>query len=434
MSIAKGRFGALVLAALLAAAACAFGINALATPQAAYADGTQEMYRLYNPNSGEHFYTASAVERDTVRRAGWSFEGVGWIAPASSESPVYRLYNANGGEHHYTLDASERDTLVSLGWNDEGTGWYSDDAETIPLYRQYNPNQFANNHNYTTSAEERDSLVGIGWKDENIGWYATQAGYEGVGNGLLGMYGPTLTIEDDPADASIEGTMNLQGTGTGYHGKLVVSSGAEACSFGIQYDQMIAGSLPQVSNHTTYLVENVRLNGDGSINPEYMYLNQAPVGEDVKVRISWYKETKELRFYVNDQLTGMTTCEMQPKYFEVEGSAAHHGDSINTAVKDVHVKAGDKGITGSWDVTNNNYFGLQVNLTKNGSIITSGPFGTNGMPTYGCDFTITGTANIPGNNPATGQPWDWDNCFGAVEPNTGTTGHAISGIAIIAQR
>ncbi|MCJ0600583.1 hypothetical protein MMJ02_01570 [Enterococcus cecorum] len=28
------------------------------------------MYRLYNPNSDEHFYTKYANERDTLRRAG----------------------------------------------------------------------------------------------------------------------------------------------------------------------------------------------------------------------------------------------------------------------------------------------------------------------------------------------------------------------------
>ena len=39
----------------------------LAVPDTAYADGaTQVMHRLYNPNSGEHFYTASEVERDAV--------------------------------------------------------------------------------------------------------------------------------------------------------------------------------------------------------------------------------------------------------------------------------------------------------------------------------------------------------------------------------
>ncbi len=129
------------------------------------------MYRLYNTNSGEHFYTASADERDFLVSLGWRDEGIGWVAPAVSNTPVYRLYNENGGEHHYTTSVAERNMLVSCGWNDEGIGWYSDDAHTVPLYRQYNPNAFANNHNYTTSLGENDWLVSIGWRSEGIGWY-----------------------------------------------------------------------------------------------------------------------------------------------------------------------------------------------------------------------------------------------------------------------
>ena len=133
--------------------------------------GEVSMYRLYNPNSGEHFYTSNVAERDMLISVGWSDEGIGWIAPSYSNTPVYRLYNQYGGEHHYTTNAAERDMLISAGWNDEGIGWYSDDAQTVPLYRQYNPNAFANNHNYTTSLAENDYLVSLGWQAEGIGWY-----------------------------------------------------------------------------------------------------------------------------------------------------------------------------------------------------------------------------------------------------------------------
>lgn len=132
---------------------------------------TQSMHRLYNPNSGEHFYTADDAERDHLASIGWNYEGVGWTAPKTSSIPVYRLYNANGGEHHYTPDISERDFLVAAGWNDEGTGWYSDDARTTPLFRDYNPNAFANNHNYTVDVNEHEFLVSLGWRDEGIAWY-----------------------------------------------------------------------------------------------------------------------------------------------------------------------------------------------------------------------------------------------------------------------
>ena len=175
---------------------------------------TVDMFRLYNPNSGEHFYTSNEAERAELIALGWNDEGIGWIAPNMSSVPVYRLYNPIGGEHHYTTNAGERDSLIAAGWNDEGIGWfsnehmgfYADEAQTMPrerytedsylasiwvmagwvdigggwysgvipmasLYRQYNPNAFANNHNYTTSIGENDTLVSYGWRAEGIGWY-----------------------------------------------------------------------------------------------------------------------------------------------------------------------------------------------------------------------------------------------------------------------
>ena len=136
---------------------------------------TQSMYRLYNPNSGEHFYTANAGEKNHLANIGWIYEGIGWIAPKTSNYPVYRLYNGNGGEHHYTMNKAEKDMLVRAGWKCEGIGWYSadpKDSNSIPLLREYNPNAFANNHNYTTSKPEHNWLISLGWKDEGKAWYA----------------------------------------------------------------------------------------------------------------------------------------------------------------------------------------------------------------------------------------------------------------------
>ena len=174
-TIGKGRaarLAAIVTGAFVAAIVAAACL--LATPANA-ASGIQ-MQRLYNPNSGEHFYTASAVERDHLVSVGWVHEGVGWTAPETSATPVFRLYNANAGDHHYTASAVERDHLVSVGWRYEGVGWYSDDARGAALFRQYNPNAAAGCHNYTTSAVERDHLVSVGWNDEGVAWYGVAPG------------------------------------------------------------------------------------------------------------------------------------------------------------------------------------------------------------------------------------------------------------------
>ena len=129
------------------------------------------MYRLYNPNSGEHFYTGSTDERDNLVNVGWNYEGPGWIAPKNTGDSVFRLYNQNAGDHHYTNSDEERDDLVAAGWQYEGIAWNSASPDNKPLYRLYNPNAQSGSHHYTMSEEERDNLVSIGWKYEGVGWF-----------------------------------------------------------------------------------------------------------------------------------------------------------------------------------------------------------------------------------------------------------------------
>lgn len=122
-------------------------------------------WRLFNPNSSEHFYTQNENERSYLISLGWQDEGIGWIAGRTG-APVYRLYNPNAGDHHYTLDTAERQFLIREGWQDEGIGWYAPyDGET-PVYRQYNPNAIAGAHNFTANPQEASYLISLGWIDE----------------------------------------------------------------------------------------------------------------------------------------------------------------------------------------------------------------------------------------------------------------------------
>lgn len=134
--------------------------------------------RLYNSNSGEHFYSSEPQEIEFLKKAGWSDEGDAWNAPYKTGRPVYRLYNPNAGDHHYTLSETERDYLVAHGWKDEGIGWNSADESGAPVYRQYNPNAKCGSHNFTLSEREHGALVGMGWKDEGIAWYGVQTDEE----------------------------------------------------------------------------------------------------------------------------------------------------------------------------------------------------------------------------------------------------------------
>lgn len=128
-----------------------------------------QMYRVYNPNSGEHFYTQNVAEKNNLVSKGWRYEGIGWNGPTSG-NPVYRLYNPNAGDHHYTLHAYEKDNLIKKGWRYEGVSWYSGGPNA--LHRLYNPNAKAGSHHYTLNTNEKNNLVKHGWRYEGLAWYA----------------------------------------------------------------------------------------------------------------------------------------------------------------------------------------------------------------------------------------------------------------------
>ncbi|KXB62598.1 glucosaminidase domain-containing protein [Olsenella sp. DNF00959] len=176
--------------ALAAASAClalAIGMAAASPALAQNSGASIDMQRLYNPNSGEHFYTADTSEASGLVSLGWRHEGSGWVAPQKSSTPVYRLYNPNAGDHHYTTSVEERDVLVEKGWNDEGVGWYSSDNKSVAVLRQYNPNAKAGAHNFTTSSAENDNLVNAGWNAEGVAWYAVAEGKPAVDGAIMGV-------------------------------------------------------------------------------------------------------------------------------------------------------------------------------------------------------------------------------------------------------
>ncbi|EOT49354.1 MULTISPECIES: CAP domain-containing protein [Enterococcus] len=141
-------------------------------PLSVEASSVLAMQRLYNPNSGEHFYTASITEQQMLVDLGWQAEGVAWNAPLQG-LPVYRVYNKEAGDHHYTVSEVEKAQLVALGWQDEGVGWYAA-SKGQAVYRAYNPYAKTGTHHYTTSQAEIDQLCQLGWQDEGVAWYSSK--------------------------------------------------------------------------------------------------------------------------------------------------------------------------------------------------------------------------------------------------------------------
>ena len=130
------------------------------------------MFRMYDPNSGEHFYTGSTVERDNLVAAGWNYEGVGFTFPKNSGLPVYRLYEPVYGEHLYTMDEKEKDALMAQGWNYEGIAFNSASEYEVVQYRLHNPNANRGAYHFTGSEEEKQNLIQAGWEYQGIGWYS----------------------------------------------------------------------------------------------------------------------------------------------------------------------------------------------------------------------------------------------------------------------
>lgn len=159
----------------------------------AHADSAVPVYRLYNHNTGEHFYTKNQAEEQQLSTHGWNYEGIGWYS-ATSGTPVYRVYNPNavGGDHYYTMSKYEAQSLVSKGWRWDDNGqavFYS--AGSNNLYVAYNPNASSGSHNYTGNTYEQNSLLSQGWIYGAVAWKT-------MGNSVTP---PTTTTPNKPVQS-----------------------------------------------------------------------------------------------------------------------------------------------------------------------------------------------------------------------------------------
>lgn len=141
--------------------------------EAAALPGKMLVYRFYIPQTYAHLWTVNIDERDTMIKAGYTYEGVGWQSSSkNSDQPIYRLYAPSLRQHLYTLDENERNVLSGSGnWLDEGIALYvSKTPNSNPVYRLYSPKLHV--HHLTSDGYERSVLLSSGnWQDEGIAWY-----------------------------------------------------------------------------------------------------------------------------------------------------------------------------------------------------------------------------------------------------------------------
>lgn len=163
----------------LTATVIATGFALPQTAKAAETTDNTPIYRLYNPDNGEHLYTTDANERDTLYATyGWGYEGVAWYS-ANEGTPVYRLYNNVLCNHLYTTDLNEIRVLTSM----DNTAWTVDNnneplfysAGDVSIYRVYNEG-LNGMHHLTTDRNEYDTLPTYGWTQEGVSLKAVAVG------------------------------------------------------------------------------------------------------------------------------------------------------------------------------------------------------------------------------------------------------------------
>jgi Repeat of unknown function (DUF5648) len=135
------------------------------------------LFRVYDANAGDHFYTTSVAQRNNaITNLAYSDEGIaGYVFPTQElhTVPLYRLWSRRATDHFYTISTAQRDSAVAnKGYVDEGIAAYvypDTECGGDPFYRSYNPELL--DHFYTVREAEWDRSSTIGWNKEGIAAY-----------------------------------------------------------------------------------------------------------------------------------------------------------------------------------------------------------------------------------------------------------------------
>ncbi|MFK5595890.1 S8 family serine peptidase [Methylobacterium sp. HMF5984] len=136
-----------------------------------------DVFRFYDPTTGDHFFTASPVEATAVMRnlPEYTVEGAPWAAPEKGADTidVFRFYDTSSGTHFLTTDVAERDAVLSSlpSYHYEGVAFeayaHAGATDTFALERFYNDDTHAHMYAATDEAASiRTGEAGHGWQDE----------------------------------------------------------------------------------------------------------------------------------------------------------------------------------------------------------------------------------------------------------------------------
>ncbi len=140
------------------------------------------VFRLYNPNTSEHFYTRIVAERDFLMSVGWNYEGEIYTAPGVDEAgayPVYRFYDPLNGVHTYSIIGPQARALAGAEWTYECIAFYAfwptlEIPGTVGVYYVCAPGTHSPRNApqvFTSSQDEIRVLTSLGWLDDsNPSW------------------------------------------------------------------------------------------------------------------------------------------------------------------------------------------------------------------------------------------------------------------------
>lgn len=124
------------------------------------------VYRLLSSDSGQHMFTASHDEAETLARSGWTYEGIAFSC-SDEGVPVWRLISPSGS-HMFTTSLAEVGACVVGGWSFETLGWISPDNGTEVRRLRYGD---SGEHIWTVDIGEVDAISQEGWVDEGVAFF-----------------------------------------------------------------------------------------------------------------------------------------------------------------------------------------------------------------------------------------------------------------------
>ena len=195
-------------------------------------------------------------------------------------------------------------------------------------------------------------------------------------------------------DISVEADLTLSGSGSGWHGKLVLYNPADgtAISFGIQHD---AHSALGFANKDALMFESIF-----QPEPKYKAFKEVEPGVKHHIRIAYDKSRSIAIGYCDGAKIAEMSSPKMDKWFVVgiEASSRLTGDTVDAHFENIVIYANDnQEPSGYWiDYLNNGNFAISV--IDNGPGAPPGSEGA-AYATVG-GFHLWGTADLPGG--------DWD--------------------------